>query len=514
MPGTDDLLGGVHELRCAQPLYDEAWAYWRAAVPELFVSPAWQRILARSGGRYRMNIAKVPVVALADRLKVVGAVAVGPDGQKDPAADDLLQDAVWTACKLPLQTKRLIRNTLIFGDSYWYIWPADSPEDGAPAERLTIAYNDPRLTRVIYDADDELTIKYAIKSWEEEGRLHASVIYPDRTELGWVLRDGAQADSSAGWERVAWTDPDTDKPAELDVPNRWGMPVFHFRTDMPYGVPESADMWGAQDAVQKLASTLAYSAERAGLRDRYLLADPNAALNGDAADNPDWDDDADADLATRDDSAMRSGPGETQILSGIKAAGEWSAADPHGFMDPAEWFLRFSALTARVSSRYADPGGQHPSGNALRAADAPEAAKTEDRQEYLDDELRAALSFSLRVLGVEDPRVDIRWKPPGIVDDVDTWTIADMKIRAGVPPQVALVETGLYEPDVVHQWLTDSQVEMDVARRVTLLSTLGGALQQLGQGVALGLLDDTAARQIVDQTIGQLTPDVEGDQPA
>jgi hypothetical protein len=515
MPGSDDLMAGLDELAGAREGYETAWAYWRSSVPETFVSPAWQKILARSGGKFRLNIAKVPVVALADRLKVTGSAAVNPAGEKDDDADLLLQQ-VWAQNKLRLQTKRLIRNTLIFGDSYWYIWPADSPEADAPAQRVRIAYNDPRTVRVMYDPDDELTIRSAIKSWQEHGQSRAIMLYPDRIERGWVLKPGAKTDDPAAWTREQLVDPETDKPVEMDVPvpARLGrVPIFHFRTDMPFGSPESADMWGAQDAVQKLASTLAYTAERAGLRDRYLLTEPNASLNGNSGDSPEWDDEEDADESSRDNSRQRSGAGDIQIWEGVKAAAEWSAADPQGFMDPADWFLRFAALTSRVSSRYADPGGQHPSGAALRVADAPEAAKTEDRQEFLDDELASAQEAALRLLGVEDPRVVVRWKPSGIVDDVDTWQIVAAKISAGVPVHVAIVDTGLYESDVVQQWLTDSQVEMDLARRIGLVAEMGGAVQQLSQGVALGLVPEDAARRLVEETIGQLVPDVTGDQP-
>jgi hypothetical protein len=506
---------GLAELEDARPAYDEAWSYWRAAVPEVFVSGAWRRVLARSSGRFRVNIAKLPIVALADRLRVTGVVATGPDGQKDEAADALLQERVWLANKLGLQTKRLIRNTLIFGDSYWYVWPDDADLDG-PAQTVRIAYNDPRTVRVVYDQDDELTIAFAVKSWQDAGQVRATVLYPDRIERGWVLRDPAKAMDAASWERQASSGDLTMEPfSGIDIPNPYGrVPIFHFRTDMPFGTPEHEDMYGAQDAIQKFASTLTYTGERAGLRDRYLLTDINAALNGNSADNPDWDDDGDADEDTRDNSRLRTGPGEISVYEGIKEVGEWSAAEPQGFTDPADWFLRYSTLISRVSSRYADPGGQHPSGQALRVADAPEASKTEDRQEYLDADLSSACEFALRILGVEDARVAVRWKPSGLVDDLEAQAIVAAKIANGIPAEVAFLETGLYEPETVRQWLTDSQVEMDVARRIGLLSDFAGAVSQLAQGMSMGLLDEAQAREVVQLTVAQLTPQVEGDDPA
>lgn len=507
MAGSDDLMQGLHDLEEARPDYDKAWEYWRSEAPESFDSPVWRRLLAKSSGRYRVNIAKIPIVALADRLKVSGVVAVTVDGALDEEADPVLQERVWAANKLLLQNKRLIRNALIYGDVYRFVWPGD--EDGS----CRVHYNSPTTTRAVYDDDDELTIRYVVRRFVKDGQTTATLLYPDRLERGWVLKEGADPEEPKSWDRPI--PDDREARALMDVPHDYGrVPVFHFRTDLPFGVPEHEDAWGAQDAYNKLTATLAHVAERAGLPDRYLLAEPNAALNGMGVDNPDWDDDGDADETTRDNTRVRTGPGEVSVFEGIKAAGEWGAAQPAGFTGPADWFAAEMAKVTRTPSRYADPGGQHPSGAALRAADAPLDAKTEDRQDYLTDELEAEAAFALKVCGLDDRRVSVRWKPAGIVDDVDTWQIVAAKVAAGVPQQVALTETGLYDPDTVGQWMQDAEVEMDVTRRVRVLADFAGAVAQLGQGVSLGLIDEAAARQVVDTTLGQLTPQVEGDVPA
>jgi hypothetical protein len=494
---------GLHELDEARPDYDTAWAYWRAKQPEQFDSPVWQRVLAKSQGSYRVNMAaKVPIVALADRLKISSMVGLSAAGDRDDETDRVFQDRVWVPNKLQLQTKRLIRNTLIYGDAYWHIWRGD--DEGS----CQINYNSPQTTRAVYDDDNELQMMYVIRRWKHQDRVRASILYADRLELGWVLKKDGDSKDLKSWIREKPEPGPDGKPLEIDVENPYKRPpVFHFRTDMPYGVPEGLDAYGAQDAINKLTSVIAHTGERAGLPDRYLLTDPSSALTGDSADSPDWDDDGDADETSRDNSRLRSGPGEVSVLAGIRAAGEWGAPDLAGFMGPADWFASGAAKVTRTPARYADPGGQHPSGAALRAADAPLDAKTEDRQDYLTDELKAAGSFALLVCGLEDRRVDVRWKPAGIVDDLDTWHIVAAKQSAGVPTEIALVETGLYEPDTVRAWLADSTPDMDVARRIGLLSQFAGAVAQLGQGVAMGLLDETAARTIVDSTISQLTPE-------
>ena len=500
MTATDDLLDGWESLKDARPDYDLAWSYWKSDVPEIFDSPVWRRIFARSGTNFRINASKIPIVALTDRLKVGSVVALGPGGARDEATDEILQDRIWTANRMPLQTKKLIRNTLILGDGILFVWRGD--DDGS----CRVAYNDPRTTRLVYDADDDLTIRYGIKAWKDQNLLRATLLYADRLERGWYCKADADPSNVKSWDRdptVAGIDGADDAG---DVPNPYNrVPLFHFRTDLPYGVPEAEDAWGAQDAIQKAASTMAYAGERAGLRDRYALTDPAAALNGDSMDNPDWDDDADADVESRDDSSMRSGPGEIGVLEGVKAVGEWSAADPKGFIDSAEWWMTAIARITRTPSRYADPGGQHPSGSSLRVADAPNDSKADDRREYIDGELKDALAFGLVVCGVPDGKVDVRWKPTGIVDDLDTWQIVDAKVRAGVPQKVAIVETGLYDADEVDAWLDQAHAELDLGRRIELLGAFAGAVAQLGQAVALNILDETQARAVVEQTVGQLS---------
>lgn len=118
MAGSDDLMEGLSELDEARPRYEQAWAYWESEAAEHFDSPVLRRVLRASSGMYRVNIAKIPVVALADRLKLTGMVGVDAEGRTDPTTDGVFQERVWTPNKLLLQSKRLIRNVLILNDTY------------------------------------------------------------------------------------------------------------------------------------------------------------------------------------------------------------------------------------------------------------------------------------------------------------------------------------------------------------------------------------------------------------
>lgn len=505
MAATDDLLEGLHELSEAAPTYQEAADHWDSTVSEWFASNNVRRALGKSAGRYQVAITSLPVVALTDRLKVGAVTAVTENGVEDEEANQALT-VISDANQLTLQYRRIIRSAILFGDCGVFYWPGD--QEGS----VSIRYKDPRVARPIYDPSDELTIKYVIQSWEHQGRRYADLWYPDRLELGWVLKDGGDPTKPVDWTRQERDDANGD-PVAIDQPHDYGwVPYTHFRTDLPYGRPEARFAFGPQAAINKASTTMAYSTERAGLRDRYLLTDPNATLNG-GVDNPDWDDDLDTDETLEGASRLDkpSGPGGVDIYEGIKTAGEWSAPDPAGFTHAADWWTRMAAMLTQLPSRYADPGGQHPSGSALRAADAPLASKAEDRRDYLDHSLKEVHTRALTIAGYPDRRVDVRWKPAGFVDDVDTWQIVQSKIASGVPAQVALTETGLYDNAEVAGWLSDAPVEMDVARRINLLYQVSGAFRDLGEAVSLGLATEAQVKAIVDTTLGQLAPEVTGD---
>ena len=499
MAGTDDLMLGLHELGEARPAYDDAWAFWKGDRDEEFTSPAVQRVLRLTAGRYQINVAKTAVVALANRLKIASMTAVRADGTVDEAADAAFQECL-RVNKMGLQNARLIRNTLVLGDSSLFVWPTVNA-DGGPDGSCLISYNSPLTSRTIYNPEHEVSVAYHIKSWEgADGRLRATLYYPGDHLEKWVLK-GQDGEKAKGWIR----DPDAPDDVELTQPTG---PLFHFRTDMPYGVPAHEDGYGAQDAVNKLSVTMSHSAEAAGFPQRYALTHPDAAINGQSMDNPDWDDDEDATRGTEDASRIRVGPGEIAVLEGIASTGTWQSASADGFISSADFYVRMFAMVTGTPMHYIDQRGQAPSGEAMRVMDAPLLARVDNMQQYLNDSMQEAMTAVLAILGYQGRRVDVRWHPPGVVDDSLTWQLVDAKVRNGVPMDVALAETGLYEADQVRAWLADASVEMDVARRVGILGQVATAMQGLSQGVSLGLLSEQQAAAVVEATIGQLTPEL------
>lgn len=497
LSGSSDLMQGLGELHHAREDYQEAWALWDGSIPERFASPKLQRRLAASAGLYGVNIASVPIRVVLDRLRIAAITALTSIGDKWEEADGAL-NACYDANKLVLQRPRLYRNVLVFGDSYLFVWKGD--EDPYPR----INYNSPLTCRLIYADDDEITPRLGIKAWRADERWHASLMFADHIEPGWITKsEDADHRDPKSWIR----DPDADDIATPDG----RIPLVHFRTDLPYGRPDHEDAEGAQAAVNKMARSMTDTAESAGFPSRYGLMEPDADLLGQGMDAPGWQDDFDSPegSSASDENQYQDEPGSIKLLRGLKDVGTFEAAQPDGFIKPADWFIQAMGIVTGTPHRYLTGAGDTPSGSALRVADAPLQARVETRQLFFDDSERDLAERCLGLLGYTDYSVDVRWKPAGIVDDETTWTIVQAKVASGVPARVALAETGLYDQDEIDGWLADPSVEMDVQRRVWILSDVAASLSGLSQGVAQGLLSEDAARAVVAATIGQLTPELE-----
>ena len=504
MAGSDDLMTGLESLLHSRNGYDDAWSFWQGSRDEEFVSPAVKRALRLSEGRYQVNVAKIPIHSLTDRLSIASVTALTAAGDKDQPVDDILQGAL-TANRMGLQWMRLFRNTAVYGDGYLFIWPVVD-QAGLPLPgQVSIAYNSPLVARVIYDSDNDMVPVFAVKKWvDARQRIRANLYYLFEEGGGyvekWLLDENSKPDDPKAWDR------DPEAGDDIQIPA--GAGLVHFRNDMPYGTPAHVDAWGPQDALNKLSTTMAHTSEAAGFPQRWALTDPGAALDGNGGDSPDWDDDSDADIITEDDSRLRGGPGELSILSGIKATGDWTSANSAAFLDPSEFYVRMIAALTRSPLRYIDQRGAVPSGESLRVADAPLMSMVKTVQLYFDDAAQTSMSNVLTILGFPDHKVDVRWTPPGIVDDMTTWQLVQLKVANGVPPRIAFAETGLYDQTEIDGWFSDPDGEMDIARRIALLSQVGTAMTGLAQGVAVGAIDQGQVRAIVDATLGQLAPEI------
>jgi hypothetical protein len=497
---VSDLIDGLAALDDNADEYIKAAAYFQGTVTEVFWSDdSLTRRLQADGRRYRVNMAKVVVDAVADRLEIA-AVTV----PNDKAATARLQQDVWDANQLTLETPEINRWACAYGDAYLLVWPT---EDDAGHTTVQVLYNNPITTRIIYDEETQRRKLYAIKSWwytegprmEQRKRRRATLYYPDRIERWITAQPGLNGDRDEDWM------PYQEEGRLWPEPNPHGeVPMFHLRTASPYGTPEHRDAYGPQDALNKINITAMSAIDYAGFPIRYALMEANAELEGNANFHPDFDSDADATANNRGHVNLQARANSIWLASGLKGVGQLDPADPKHFIDPASFQLRLMAQSTHTPMHYFDPSGDVPSGESLRTADASLIKRAGFRQQRFGAGYSEALTFGLKVLGVKvGQKVDVRWESAASTDDQDSWETAGLKLKAGVPVRQVLMEQG-YPAELVDEWI-QSTGEDEAKKQIMLLAAAGDAAQRLIAAETLGGLPQGQSQAIMGNALNALT---------
>lgn len=513
----EDLIHGWKELEDAYPGYLQAKKMYEGHPDEVFADPKIAALVKETGASYRFNFVKTPVNVLANRLSLSAITVPGSEELTDTLS------AVFDANDMDVHFPDAFTKALEFGDAYIMVWPLDEA-DQAPdttgaladlelqAAGVEITVHTPQNTRLIYDEENERRKAYQIRRWCLRGPGDADydrvwrvdLYYADRIER-FISRPGAEPEEATSWELFLGDD---QAPEDWLLENPWGeVPWFHFRTDLPYGVPVHEAGYGCQNAINKLLITELTTVDSHGWPQRYQLTDPAAELDS-AHDVPDWesDDEADdtSDLQGGSSSNLRFGPGTIATLHGAKAVGQFDAADPNVFMEPTEKFVRFMAQICETPLHSFDFMGQVPSGESLKVAEAPLNKRTMRMWALFRSPLIEMAQLILKMRGTKPGVVEVRWDAPDSATGVEDWQVIAAKQTAGVPVDQTLVEAG-YDPEQVARWLDDQGEAMDLGHRVDLLGKIGAAVQSIGSGVALGVVDQADATAIIAMVLNQAT---------
>ena len=426
-------MAGLKAIQEARPAYDEAKSMYEGDVAEVFASERLRVLFADSSGKYRMNLAKTPVNAVVNRLEIAAVTVRGSAEQTQ-----LLAERVWADNQMDLEAPDLHRGACEFGDYYVIVWDGD--EDGT----VDLFGNSPLSCRMMYDPDNPRRKRYLIKVRQEGKRRRATLYYRDRVERYVTNQDGVSGDDESHW--VEYVDNEGDV---WPIPNPYDqVPAFHFRTGRPYGQPLHLGAYGPQNAINKLVATQMGTIDYAGAPQRYALEDKGLASSDENA--ADFGDDEDEPDGQPEGAQYRAGPATVWLMKGIKDVGQFEVAEPKVFLDPAEFYVRLMAQITEMPIHFFDPGGDQPSGESRRTAEATLIKKIK----YLALSLAAtwadALEFALLVLGVR-ARVDVRYANPDSIDDVEGWQVTAAKIAAGVPARQALLEAG-YTAAQLDEW--------------------------------------------------------------
>jgi hypothetical protein len=520
-PGTEllitrasaDLMRGVHELDEAMDEYARREAYYANTMDEYIANPAIAKAIRSSGEVFRIPLARKAVDAVVHELEIASITVPGNEVATKRIAE------IRQANQMRLYEDAYHKMVGIYGDAYAVVWYVEDPDDevlsdelgrpivedegvedrAEPDEELAktnieIVLNNPLTMRVIYDDEHPTRKRFAIKRWMSGKVWRATLYYPGRIER-WVTKrpvddcDGSDPDH---WE--PYTDDGDAWPLFTDHDE---MCVFHFRSAAPYGEADHEPCFGLQNALNKALVTLVSSTDGAGFPSRWGLTDPASVLDQ-SNDDEDFDDDryaVDSGGGPRS-TKMRDAPGHLQILHGMRAVGEWSASDPKYFLDPLRYYGLMMALVSDTPPDRFAVEGDPASGRALDIARGPFNARVATRKLWLGATWAELWKFALMLDGITVDAVDVQWRPPRVIDDLESWQIMDKKAEHGVPEEQRLIERG-YLPEQAKAWLDNQAEAMDAIRRMRLLREFADAVASLSSSVAAGLLEQQFAMDLI-----------------
>lgn len=399
--------------------YKIAMDYYEGRVPEVFATIKLRKLFGTLSDHSRLNFCRPIITAVANRLDIASVVADSPE------ANAKIED-IWDSSELAFESNEIHVKTLIYGESYALVWP---DAEG----NWTVTYQSPENMALVYDPEDPRKKAYAVKMWVAGKDTRMNIYSADS-----IVKYVAHATSVT--EATDWIFMDS-------VDNPFGeVPVFHFKTQRPFGRPEHFDAYDCQNAINKLFVTNMNTIDYQGAPQRYALANPDGGEMGDFEDT---------DAGNLE--ALRNGPGELWYLRGVTHVGEFSVADPENFWGPIKETARSMAVLTDTPLHYFERTGNNPTGTGLRVAEAPLLKKVAQREESFGFTWRELFAFILKVEKLSH-KVTVYWKTYESLDELERWDVMLKKINAGLSHRQALKEGG-YSPDQIEQIMSEREAE-------------------------------------------------------
>lgn len=404
--------------------YEEAGAYYEGDVPETFATVALRRTFRQTGYQSRLNFCRPVVDAVHSRLEIKSIVGTTQQATK------VIGDT-WQYNELALDANEIHRRALVYGDCYVMVWP---DEDG----NLEISYNTPLTTTIVYDPESPRKKLYAVKMWEDERGTRMNVYEPDRIIK--YRTDSKQVTEGAQWNVVD------------SIDNPFGeVPVFHFRTERPYGRPEHKDAIDAQNYINKQFVTSMIVTDYQGAPQRYALS--KAGTTNEAKDFNEGD------TERENLGALQNGPGKLWYMTDVDKVGQFEPADPKNFWEPIKDTVRAMASLTNTPLHYFEKTGNVPSGQALRVAEAPLMKKVKTRQAAFGQAWRDLFLFVLRANGI-NADVQVEWANVESMDALEELDAMLKKRNVGMSIAQVLREAG-YDEDVIANVIDEAKEERD-----------------------------------------------------
>lgn len=497
LTSMDDIAEAINEITIHLDDYQYAMEYDEV---NIWFANTFSRVgtqLRQADIEHDPNFCATVVDSRNDRLEISSIVA-------DNDALTALIDDTWEGNELDELWGQWQRNALRDGDGYVIVWPSDYLDEDEQIEigdmietedtlitpaSINLTYCDPRQSRMFYREENPRIKRFFAQMWqvqfrnEKDPRTRLNLYYPDRIEK-YVTIPGKRQ-----WKPVdfhPFADPDEDGDNDLEhgnlddngMPIEWPMvnpygaiPVFHMRTWRPYGKPVARNAWALQDAISKLVEYQMVTVDFQGYPQRWAIQDAlsqgTQAISEDPlAEHSFADEDFDPALESLSTTQVQPGimsnetgsqweasPRNIMLLKGLKEVGQFPNADPTSFLLPMESYTKAISSTTKTPLHMFQGlgGGQLPSGESLRVAEAPLIKDVQKLSTSFGRTGRQIFEYVLMLFGYQNTHVTVNWTDPHSNDLAEIWQLVNVMVEAGVPRDQALMKAGV-PADQAMEW--------------------------------------------------------------
>lgn len=414
-----------------------------------FSTQKWDEIFEATFEEFADNWCGVIVDSAVQRLKITGWKTEDKDKTVEKAAEEIWDRNLMNVEEIDIHTQAFVK-----GDSFLMVW--QDPDDKKKAE---IYYNDATEVTIYYDPNNRRRVIRAAKKYNDErNQQHLLLYFPDRTETYFVPSNMTEDQVAAFAGNFGLQQVDMPSGFMQDaepVPNPYGMvPVFHFKNrsiGSTYGVSELKSIIPIQNAINKLLMDMMVASEFGSFKQKFIA--------GGGVPKDGWKSSASRIWATSDPATK---------------FGEFTATDIEPIFKAVEVLVGHIAKISQTPMHYLRSSGDVPSGEALKTAESGLVKKVVDRQQIWGEKWSQAMTFALRVEGIE-AKSPVRpvWQSAETRHDLEQAQTAQLKSILGIPLEHLWAEHFNYTEEEIDQFKS--------INKALAASVLADVIAQVGQ---------------------------------
>lgn len=406
---TDLLTGLLQKLDEPLARYTALDRAYAGEGPLTFLSPESRRALSNRLSRMSVNVPRLLVDSIVERLRIVGLTGPG----------DLWGD--WTRNDGELLADLVHREALVCGVGYALVWAdaAGRPLVTAESPKQVAVKIDPATRRIVA----------AIKRWRDGGATFAVLYESDKITR---LRANSPGATTAGFETLAELDNPLGQP-----------PVVRFanarRLDDHHGGSEMSDVIPLSEAVVKLTVDMMVGSE-AGARPRRWASgvEPIKRPITDPATGEPVVDPVSGEPAV--EFAAPFGDGDRFMVTEAADAkfGQLPGADLANYENAVGTLMRLISAVSGLPEHMLGIGGDNPtSADSIRASEAALTARAEAKAGMFGRSWQEVGRLMVAVRDGVDPAsvdVGVQWADPSTRSEAQAADATAKLVQAGILP--------------------------------------------------------------------------------